>query len=89
MDDEVVVRSQIEAQMHQTFGSVAGDPMSTEHGSGSRVVSGSGDLTRSKEALVRAGDPDGTRQWSLDKRPRSVNPYESRCNSRASTLPEL
>jgi len=88
-DDEVVVRSQVEAQTHQAVGSVADDPMSTEHGSGSRVASGSGDLTRPKEALVRTSDTDGTRQWSLDKRPRSVNPYESRCNSRASTLPEL
>jgi len=88
-DDEVVVRSQDESQTSQAVGSVAGDPMSTEHGSGSRVASGSGDLTRSKEASSTAGYPDGSRQWSLEKRPRSVNPYESRCNSRASTLPEL
>jgi len=59
------------------------------HGSGSRVASGSGDLTRSKEALVRTSDEDGTRQWSLDKHPQLVNPYGSRCNSRVSTLPEL
>jgi len=59
------------------------------HGSGSCVASGSGDLTRSKEALVRTSDTDGTRQWSLDKRPRLVYPYESRSNSRVSTLPEL
>ena len=39
-DDEVVVRSQIEAQMHQAIGSVADGPMSTEHGSGSCVASG-------------------------------------------------
>jgi len=44
-DDEVVVRSQVETQTHQAVGSVAGDPMSTEHDSGSRVASGSGDLT--------------------------------------------
>jgi len=55
-DDEVVVRSQVEAHTHQAVGSVAGDPMSTEHGSGSRVASGSGDLTRQREALVRTSD---------------------------------
>jgi len=76
-------------QTHQTVGPVAGGPMSTEHSSGSCVASGSGNLTRQGEALVRASDTDGTRQWSLDKRPQLVNQYESRCNSRASTLPEL
>ena len=60
-----------------------------KHGSGSRVASGSGDLTRQREALVRTSDTDGTREWSLDKHPQLVNQYGSRCNSRASTLPEL
>jgi len=88
-DDEVVVGSQDESRAHQTVGSVAGDLMSTEHGSGNLVASGSTDMMRPRGASPRAGDPEGSHQRLLVKRPHSVNPNEGRCNSRASTLPEL
>jgi len=65
-DDEISVRQQHGSRVHQTIGSpnrprsVAGDLLSMENHTGSRLVSGSMDLTGSRGISPRAlGDPEG------------------------------